>query len=81
LQAMAMERAIVSTPMGAEGIAVEHGREMLLARSPQAFAQAAISLLSDPDKRVQLGRAARRLASTRYAWPILLPTLDRIYQT
>jgi sugar transferase (PEP-CTERM/EpsH1 system associated) len=79
LQAMAMERAIVSTPMGAEGVPVEQGREMLLAASPEAFAQSAIRLMSDPERRAVLGRAARSLAVSHYDWSVLLPTLDRIY--
>ena len=75
LQAMSMERAIVSTPMGAEGIDVEPGKQMLIARSPQAFADATLSLLGNPARRASLGKAARELVSTHYAWPILLPTL------
>jgi polysaccharide biosynthesis protein PslH len=73
LQAMAMERAIVSTPMGAEGISAEPGRDLLLARTPRDFAEAALSLLSDLERRSSLGRSARSLVSTRYAWPIILP--------
>ena len=79
LQAMAMERAIVSTPMGAEGVAVQDGQDMLLARSPSEFAQATLALLADTQRRVALGHAARELADRRYAWSVLLPTLDKIY--
>lgn len=79
LQAMSMERAIVSTPMGAEGIDIEGGRDMLLARSPGAFSRAVLGLLGDPSHRASLGRSARALVTERYAWPILLPTLDKIY--
>jgi polysaccharide biosynthesis protein PslH len=79
LQAMAMERAIVSTPMGAEGLPVEHGREMLLAASPEAFARSALDLMADPERRAVIGRAARDLAASRYDWSVLLPTLDRVY--
>ncbi len=79
LQAMAMERAIVSTPMGAEGIAIKQGKEMLLAQSPAAFANAMLSLLADPQRRATLGRAARELVSARYAWSVLLPVLNDIY--
>jgi sugar transferase (PEP-CTERM/EpsH1 system associated) len=79
LQAMAMERAIVSTPMGAEGIAVKHGREMLLAGAPETFARSVIDLMSDPERRAMLGRAARALAVSQYDWRVLLPLLDAIY--
>jgi glycosyltransferase involved in cell wall biosynthesis len=79
LQAMAMERAIVSTPMGAEGVEVMHGRELLLATSPQAFARSVLGLMPDPERRARLGRAARELVVSRYNWSALLPALDRIY--
>jgi glycosyltransferase involved in cell wall biosynthesis len=79
LQAMAMRSAIVSTPMGAEGINVQHGREMLIHRSASDFAQATLSLLADKERRTVLGKAARELAVSRYSWDRLLPTLDRVY--
>ncbi len=81
LQAMAMERAIVSTPMGAEGVAVGRGKEMLLAQSPAAFANATLSLLADPQRRAAIGRAARELVWARYTWSVLLPVLDNVYLT
>jgi hypothetical protein len=74
-----MERAIVSTPMGAEGVDTEPGKEMLIASSARAFAAATVSLLADASRRLALGGAARRLAVERYAWPTLLPTLDALY--
>lgn len=79
LQAMAMRCAIVSTPMGAEGINVQHGREMLIHPSASDFAQAALSLLADKERRTTLGNAARELAVSRYSWNRLLPMLDRVY--
>ncbi|MFL5734160.1 MAG: glycosyltransferase [Chloroflexia bacterium] len=79
LQAMALERAIVSTPMGAEGVNVRHGREMLLATSPDVFARSTLDLMSNPARRAALGSAARHLAVSRYDWRVLLPALDQIY--
>src|SRR5205085_6591325 len=51
LQAMAMERAIVSTSMGAEGVSIEHATHMLLANTAQDFAQATLALLNDTNRR------------------------------
>lgn len=79
LQAMSMGCAIVSTPMGAEGIDVRHGREMLIHRSASDFAQATLSLLADEERRASLSHAARELAASRFSWERLLPVLDRIY--
>ncbi len=79
LQAMAMERAIVSTPMGAEGVHVRDGRDMIIAATPTGFARSVVSLLSDPHRRQTLGTAARASVMAHYEWSRLLPILDDIY--
>ncbi len=79
LQAMAMGCAIVSTPMGAEGITVQDGKEMLFAPTAVGFSRAVLRLLQDAELRAALGSAARRTAVTRYAWERLLPVLDEVY--
>ncbi|MFN3763706.1 MAG: glycosyltransferase, partial [Anaerolineae bacterium] len=61
LEAMAMERAVVATRLGAEGYEVQDGRELLLADDAEAFAAAVVSLLNDPARRAAIGRAARRV--------------------
>ena len=63
VEAMSARRAIVSTSTGWEGLAhVEPGRHLLVADSPDAFADAAIALLRDPAERERLAAAARDLA-------------------
>jgi sugar transferase (PEP-CTERM/EpsH1 system associated) len=79
LQAMSMECAIVSTPMGAEGIAVRPGKDMLLTFSPRGFANAVLLLLSDRHRRRTLGASARELVTSLYSWDSLLPVLDELY--
>ena len=80
LEAMAMKKAIVSTHLGAEGLAVEHGREMLLADTPEEFAAAVIALLGDPDRRKSLGEAASVLVSANYDWDAIIPKMEKVYQ-
>lgn len=63
-EAMAMERAVVSTTIGAEGLPVRHGDELLVADTPQDFADSVVSLLREPVQAAALGvRAARRVRS------------------
>jgi sugar transferase (PEP-CTERM/EpsH1 system associated) len=78
LQAMAMEVAVVATSLGAEGFPVTHGRELLLADTPDDFAQAVLTLLDDSAQRAQLGKAARRFAEA-YDWDALVPKLEALY--
>ncbi len=68
LEAMAMARPVVSTPLGAEGIEARHGVELLLADEPAAFAAAVARLLADPAQGDRLGRAGRALVEERYSW-------------
>src|SRR5208282_1666566 len=46
-EAMAMGKAVVSTSIGAEGLDVRSGRDLILADDPAAFAEAILSLLRD----------------------------------
>jgi Glycosyltransferase len=79
LQAMSMGCAIVSTPMGAEGIALRPGKDMLITFSPKGFANAILLLMSARDRRRALGQSARELVTSLYSWDSLLPVLDEIY--
>jgi polysaccharide biosynthesis protein PslH len=67
-EAMAMGKAVVSTTIGAEGLAVDNGRNILLADSPQDFADAVVSLFRDSHRRQQLGNDARKLVQENYSW-------------
>jgi ribosomal-protein-alanine acetyltransferase len=67
LEAMAMERAIVSTPSGVGGIPVEHGTHLLIAE-PHEFCEAVALLLQDNARRRRLAVAARRLVEESYDW-------------
>ncbi len=67
-EAMAMGKAVVSTTIGAEGLPVRHGAELLLADSPEEFAQSVMMLLRDAAARRNLGYAARELVQSKYSW-------------
>src|SRR5256885_15425385 len=56
-EAMAMGKAVVSTPIGAEGLPVHHNENILLAESPEEFARCILRLLREPAERERLGRA------------------------
>jgi sugar transferase (PEP-CTERM/EpsH1 system associated) len=79
-EAMAMGKAVVSTTMGAEGLPVSHGENIILADDPADFARQVVQLLRDPQRRAQLGRAARRLVAENYGWPSVAAHFDRIMQ-
>ena len=69
-EAMATAKAVVSTTVGAEGLDVHHGRDIILADDPRSFAQAVIMLLRDPELRRRYEKAAVETAA-RYDWPAI----------
>jgi sugar transferase (PEP-CTERM/EpsH1 system associated) len=75
-EAMAMGKATVSTTIGAEGLPVTDGKEILIADSPESFAHAVVSLLCQPEQRRQLGLSARRLVEQKYSWSIVSNLFD-----
>jgi glycosyltransferase involved in cell wall biosynthesis len=71
LEAAAMARAIVSTPLGAEGLQFRDGDEIVLREHPEEFAAAVAELLADPARRERLGRTALRRVRKDYSFPAL----------
>jgi sugar transferase (PEP-CTERM/EpsH1 system associated) len=66
-EALAMEKAVVSTALGAEGLDLTPGEHVLLADGPSRFAHAVCGLLEDADRRARLGAAGRRLVAAHYS--------------
>jgi glycosyltransferase involved in cell wall biosynthesis len=77
---MAQGKAIVSTPVGCEGLDVVDGQHLLVAATPHAFASAIVRLLADPALRARLGASARRLAVERYDWGTIAGELEQFYE-
>lgn len=71
LEAMAMECAIVSTSIGAEGIPCQAGKHILLADRPAEFAESVVRLLDNEALRVQIGREAGAWVRENYDWNLL----------
>lgn len=79
LEAMAMKRAVVSTSLGAEGLSLVPGRDILTADEPRAFAAAIGRLLDDPALVDRIGSAARQVVVERYGWPASVQRLVAFY--
>jgi len=79
LEAMAAGVPVISTRLGAEGIAAEDGKQILLAETPAEIAAAVRSLLRDPGLTSSLRDSARTLVETQYDWRILGQKLAALY--
>lgn len=75
LEALAMGRPVVSTTVGAEGLEVEHGKHLLLADDPEAFAEAVFRVLDDQDLSANLAAQGVRLVREKYGWDALADRL------
>ena len=69
IEAMAMERPIVSTTVGAETLPIRDGEHLLIADTPSQFASAVSRLLDDPGFGRELGRRAASLVRSEFGWP------------
>ncbi len=81
LNALAQGMPIVSTTLGCEGIAVEHGRHLLIADGPQEFAAAVIKLLDDQVFATELGKNGRKLIEATYDYRTACRSLDRVFES
>lgn len=72
LEAMSMERGIVTTPVGSTGIAVEDGVHALVRERGDGFTDAVEALFADPERRSRLGANGRTLVESNYAWDTIM---------
>jgi glycosyltransferase involved in cell wall biosynthesis len=79
LEAMAMEKAVVSTSVGAEGIDARDGTEILVADAPDCFAAHVGRLFESEALRRRMGQAARSLIARRYSWDHSVDRLEQFY--
>jgi len=66
-EAMAAGKVVISTSIGAEGLEVRDGHDIVLADEPASFAESVITFLTDAGERRRLGMAAAATAS-RFDW-------------
>jgi polysaccharide biosynthesis protein PslH len=69
-EGMAMGKATVSTRVGAEGLDVHHGQDILLADDPAGMADSICTLLGDRGLRRRIEAAAHHTAS-QYDWSVV----------
>ena len=68
LEAFAAGRPVVSTPLGCEGLEVQPGVHLEVAKDAEALAKATVDLLLDAPRRVHIAANARVLVEKKYSW-------------
>lgn len=68
LEALAMERAVVSTSRGCAGLGLQHGRDVWIADGPEEFTAGIAHLLEHPGLRKQIAAHGRLRAERDFGW-------------
>ena len=71
---------IISTSIGAEGIAVRDGENILIADTPDTFAQAVVRVLQEPTLGERLRENGRRWVQEQYNWRRVYARWDEVYR-
>lgn len=79
-EAMAAGKAVVSTSVGAEGLDVHSGHDIVLSDEPKEFAESVVRLMKNEQDRVRLGNAAAALVS-HYGWPVIAVRFAEILES
>jgi polysaccharide biosynthesis protein PslH len=80
VEAMANGKCIVSTPIGAEGIACTNGKEIFLAEHPGEWVAVFDLLLGNPALSEGAAREAVALAQARYGWEAIVGEFVEFYR-
>lgn len=79
-EALAMEKPLISTTVGAEGLPVRDGAELLIADSPRAFADAVIKVLANESLARELGKRAAATVREKFGWSRVAGSFAEICQ-
>jgi glycosyltransferase involved in cell wall biosynthesis len=79
VEGLAMAKPMVSTTIGCEGIDVNSGEHLLVADTPDDFADAVVLLLRDRALGQRLGAAGHRLTRDHYSWEGAAEKLAALY--
>lgn len=80
LEALACETPVVSTTIGAEGLALRNGVHLRIGDSAEQFAAEVGRLLADRQEAARLAHNGRALVQQRYSWDKLAQELDSVWQ-
>jgi glycosyltransferase involved in cell wall biosynthesis len=80
LEAMSLGRAVVSTSIGAEGVDVTNGQDILISDTPAEFAESINRILSDKCLRDRVVTNARKLIDNNYSWDICANKYIKLFE-
>src|SRR5438874_1526880 len=76
MEAMAMGKAIVTTPGGINGLGLDSGQDLMVTATGPAMAEAILELFENPAQRQSLERQARRRAESDFDWDLIATSIS-----
>jgi glycosyltransferase involved in cell wall biosynthesis len=80
MEAMAMGKAIVSTPAGINGLDLNPGADVMIANTGAEMAQAILGLLDNPAQRQATEREARLTVERTFDWDVIARRQKQLYE-
>lgn len=77
LEAMSHQRPVISTTLGAEGIDVKPGENIMIGNTPEAFAASCLELIQNTGQRQDIGQRGRRLIEEKYSDRIIAEIINK----
>lgn len=81
LEAMAAGRPVVSTTVGAEGLAVTGDHDIAIADTADELVHVLVALAGDERRRARLGANGRALVQARYGWGTSVDAVDALWRS
>ncbi len=80
LEALAMERPVITNATGAEALSREVKEVLIFAETEEEFAREAGRLLDDPDRRKALGVRGRAAMARHHSWDVAAEAYERLLE-
>jgi glycosyltransferase involved in cell wall biosynthesis len=80
IESMSLEKAVVSTTTGAEGIRYTPGKNILIADTAEQFVEKISWLYQNPDKAFEVGKNARKLIESEHDIRKIIGHLEHFYR-
>jgi glycosyltransferase involved in cell wall biosynthesis len=80
LEAMSLGLPVVTTTCGADGINAVDGESIMIADTPQEFANKILNLLDNRELRDRVGYLGREIIRKGYSWDTVFNELERVYE-
>ena len=79
LEAMGCGTPVVTTPQAVGALSIEAGQDILIADTPETYAEAILGVITDPQKQEMLSRNGRVYVEQYHHWPNVARRLETIY--